>query len=175
MQKQKKKIILGIDASITSTGLAIINGETGEVIAYDRLPIKTKDFDGDEMKKIQYIAHTCLELCQSYEVTHIGIEDSYVGKYQGTGKQLARLYGGIVTLLRENGYTLIYTYQPSNWRKILTGVGKSKEGAFNWVREHIIDIGEYNDNDKSKDKNSDMGDAIGIAYTVYKKLNEKKK
>lgn len=48
---EKKKIILGIDASIKSSGLAILDGETGEVIAYDRLPIKTKDFNGDENKK----------------------------------------------------------------------------------------------------------------------------
>ena len=50
---EKKKIILGIDASIKSSGLAILDGETGEVIAYDRLPIKTKDFNSDENKKIQ--------------------------------------------------------------------------------------------------------------------------
>ena len=48
---EKKKIILGIDASIKSSGLAILDGETGEVIAYDRLPIKTKDFNSDENKK----------------------------------------------------------------------------------------------------------------------------
>ena len=172
--QEKKKIILGIDGSISSSGLAILDGDTGEVIAYDRLPIKPKDFNGDEMKKIQHIAHTCLELCKAYEVTHIAIEDSYVGTHQGVGKTLARLYGGIVTLLLENGYTLIYSYTPSNWRKVATGYGKSKEGAFNWLRENVIDLGEYNDKSTSKEKNSDMMDAIGVAYALYKKLNKMK-
>lgn len=167
----KEKIILGIDGSISSTGLALLNGETGEVIEYDRLPIKPKDFNGDEMKKIQYIAHTCVEICKEYNVTHIAIEDSYVGSYQGVGKQLARLYGGIVTMLLENGFTLIYSYTPSNWRKTATGYGKSKEGAFKWLSENVIDLGEYNDKANSKDKNSDIMDAVGIAYALYKKLN----
>lgn len=167
---EKKKIILGIDASIKSSGLAILDGETGEIIAYDRLPIKTKDFNGDENKKIQYIAHTCLELCKAYNVTHISIEDNYIGKHQGTGKTLAKLQGGIITLLLENGYNLIYTYSPSQWRKIVTGTGKSKEGAFKWLRKNVIDLGEYNDRD-NKDKNSDLMDSIGIALCLYKKLN----
>ena len=91
------------------------------------------------MKKIIHIAETILSIANGYEVTHIAIEDSYVDKkYQGTGKTLARLFGAVYITLYINGYTLIYTYTPSQWKKITTGVGnKSKEGTHKWVCDNM--------------------------------------
>ena len=39
MQSEKKKIIMSLDLSIQSTGVAVINGDNAEVIAYDNIPI----------------------------------------------------------------------------------------------------------------------------------------
>ena len=50
------KVIMGIDGSLVSSGIAILNGDTGEIIAYDNIPIKPKDCNGDEILKIHYIA-----------------------------------------------------------------------------------------------------------------------
>ena len=46
------KVIMGIDGSLVSSGIAILNGDTGEIIAYDNIPIKPKDCNGDEILKI---------------------------------------------------------------------------------------------------------------------------
>lgn len=171
MQENKEKIILGLDLSIQSSGVSVINGETGEVIAYDNIPIKTNDFNGNEMKKIIHIASTILEVAKAYNVTHVAIEDSYVDKkYQGTGKTLARLFGAVYITLYINGYTLIYTYTPSQWKKVTTGIGnKSKEGTYRWVCEHMIDLGEFHI--RGRNKNDDISDSLGLAYCLYKKLN----
>ena len=59
---EKEKIIIGIDPSLQSSGIAVINGETGEVINYGNLPIKPKDLNGDEILKIHYIATTILKI-----------------------------------------------------------------------------------------------------------------
>lgn len=170
------KMILGIDGSVKSTGVALVDGESGEVIAYDLITTKPKDFDGREDMKIHHIATTIVEICKQYNVTHIAIENSYVSANSRSGNNrtsitLARLHGGLSTLLIENGFTLIYDYMPSSWRKVVTGHGnKSKEGAGKWIRMNVIDIGEYSDK-SNKDKTSDMYDAIGLATCLYKKLN----
>ena len=172
MQNEKKKIIMSLDLSIQSTGVAIIDGDNAEVIAYDNIPIGSKEFNGDEMKKIIHIAETVLSIANGYEVTHIAIEDSYVDKkYQGTGKTLARLFGAVYITLYINGYTLIYTYTPSQWKKITTGIGnKSKEGTHKWVCDNMVDLGEFHS--RGKKKNDDIADALGLAYCLYKKLNK---
>ena len=96
---QKEKIIMGIDGSLVSSGIAILNGDNGEVIAYDNLPIKSKDFNGEEILKIHYIAKTIVEIAKAYNVTHVAIENSYVGANSRTGLTLARLYGAITSFL----------------------------------------------------------------------------
>lgn len=168
---QKEKIIMGIDGSITSTGVSILNGDNGEIIAYDNIPIKSKDFKSDEMLKIHHISSIITELAKAYNVTHIAIEDSYIGGGKKVGITLARLYGGITTMLIENGFTLIYTYTANQWRKISMNVGnKSKEGTFKWVCENVVDLGEFKSSGVGK--NEDISDSIGIAYALYKKLNK---
>ena len=151
----------------------MIDGESGEVLNCDRIPIRSKDFEGKEELKILHIATTIVAICKEYNVTHIAIEDSFIGSKGGVGKTLARLYGGIVTLLLANDFKLIYSYTPSQWRKITCGYGKSKEGSAKYIQEHIIDLGEYNDKN-NKDKNSDMYDSVGIAYCLFKKINNLK-
>ena len=171
---EKEKIILGIDPSLQSSGIAVINGETGEVINYGNLPIKPKDLNGDEILKIHYIATTILKIAKEYNVTHVAIENSYVGVNSRTGLTLARLYGAITSFLIENDIRLIYTYTPSNWRKIATGIGnKTKEGMYDWVCNHMVskeELGEFCT--KGKNKNDDICDALGIAYALYKRLNK---
>ena len=169
------KVIMGIDGSLVSSGLAILNGDTGEIIAYDNIPIKPKDCNGDEILKIHYIAKSIIDIAKAYNVTHVAIENSYVGVNSRTGLTLARLYGAITSFLIENDIRLIYTYTPSQWRKISMSVGnKSKEGTYEWLCDHLISKEEFGELcTKGKNKNDDMMDAIVMAYALYKKLNNK--
>ena len=141
MQNEKKKIIVGLDLSLASSGICIMNGDTGEVIAYDNLPTKEKDFRSDE-HRFYYIANCIVDICKNYHVTHVAIEDSFNGVNPKVGKKLARLYGAVACMLYENGFTLIYSYIPASWRKSVCGAGnKTKEGVYNYVCKNIIDIG----------------------------------
>lgn len=164
---------MGIDGSLVSTGVAVLNGDTGEVIAYDNIPIKSNDFKGDEILKIHHIAKTILEIAKAYNVTHVAIENSYVGVNSRTGLTLARLYGAITSFLVENGINLIYTYTPSSWRKTAMGVGnKSKEGTYEWACSHLLSKEEFGEFcTKGKNKNDDIIDAIVMTYALYKRLN----
>lgn len=168
----KEKIILGLDLSLQSSGLAIIHGDTGEVIAYDNLPTKDKDFKCDE-HRFYFIANNIIKICHSYEVTHIAIEDSFNGVNPKIGKKLARLYGAVTCLLYDNNFNLIYSYLPAQWKKEVCGHGsKTKEGVYNYVCNNIIDI-EIPFSDKGKNKCDDICDAICIAYCLYKRINKK--
>ena len=153
--------------------MSVINGEDGNIIAYDNIPLKPKDCKGDEILKIHYIASVIVNIAKEYKVTHISVENSYMGSNSRTAISLSRLYGGVTTLLIENGFELIYTYVPSTWRKEVTGVGnKTKEGCYNWLINNLISKEEFGEfAEKGKDKNDDIVDAILIGYCLYKKLN----
>lgn len=173
MQKQEKEIvIIGLDLSLTSTGIALVN-KSGEVIAFDNLPTKEKDFKCDE-ERFYFIASKIVDICKAYNVSHVAIEDSFNGVNPKVGKRLARLYGAVVCLLYENNFTLIYTYIPASWRKIVMGCGnKTKEGTYKYVCENIIDIG-IPFSEKGKNKCDDMCDAICIATCLWRKINKVK-
>lgn len=171
MQENKEKVIIGLDLSLASTGICIMNGDTGEVICYDNLPTKEKDFKSDE-HRFHYIASCIVEICKAYQVTHVSVEDSFNGVNPKVGKKLARLYGAVACMLYENGFTLIYSYIPASWRKSVCGAGnKTKEGVYNYVCKNIIDIG-IPFAEKGKNKCDDICDAICIAFCLYKKLNK---
>lgn len=169
----KEKVIIGLDLSLNSTGICVMNGENGEVVAYDNLPTKEKDFKSDE-ERFTHIARCIITIAKEYNVTHVAIEDSFNGTNPKVGKKLARLYGAVACMLYDNGFTLIYSYLPASWRKSVMGVGnKSKEGTYKWVCENIIDIG-IPFSEKGKNKCDDICDSICIAYCLYKKLNKNK-
>ena len=62
---------------------------------------------------------------------------------------------------------------PTTTRKILLGDGKAKkEQVANYIRENIIDIGEYSDKEnktKGIKKTSDIYDSICLAFSYLKK------
>lgn len=166
--------ILGIDASLSSTGYNIMDYD-GNVLTYGTICTTTKN---TEFERMYLIALKIDELIKEYNVTIVVLENSFFGKNPNTGIKLARLMGNIsfVCLMNELQIELI---APTTCRKILLGQGKSsKEDVANYIRENIIDVGIYSDKTiKSKgiEKTSDVYDSIALngAWLKQHKLNEK--
>lgn len=169
-----KECILSIDASLSSTGWAVIDKSNKNVIDVGKICTKSKN---PEDERIQYIIDNLLEIRDKYNISEGVIEDGHVRINVRTALQLAKLRGGIIFVL--NTYdTPITSLHPSTIRKEFLNNGNADKEA---VAEEIIKL--YPDNvfvqtlgpfsDKSnKNKNSDMYDAISIGL-AYLKIKDK--
>ena len=167
--------VLGIDASLRSSGWAIVNGQTLELLDFG--VIKTKKTSDENIDQtICDIAKELLAYCQKYNVQAIGIEDGFVGKNMKTALTLARVRQGIITGLMMNGVQVVYL-QPSLVRSILMQNGSaSKEevaARINFIyqgNERIAALGPFCDKN-NKQKNSDIYDAIGVGIATSCTIN----
>ena len=163
---------LGLDLSLTSTGLSVID-ENGDVIYYARIVTRKKDFD-NILKRIHYISKTIHDIAKEFDCQYIGIEDTYASsKNYAVSKQLQLLCGSVIYPLINDGFN-VDIITATHIRKNLTGVNKSKEGLYKWIvsnvkgLEDIEGIDKFNDRN-NKNKNSDIVDATAIALYVPKK------
>lgn len=161
------EFVLGIDASLTSTGWSIIDRETLNVVDVGRIQTSTKMGDDDE--RIAFIIDSLLEIKEKYRVTDVGLEDGFVQRNKRVGLVLAKLRGGVTFVLRVTGAT-VCSMQPSEVKLHFMGEGKGntkKEEVAQVILEHypenqlVQGLGEFDDS-QSKKKNSDMYDAISI-------------
>lgn len=166
--------ILGLDASLSSTGYSIINYEEN-ILTYGTINTTAKD---DDFIRTYKIANKIKELIKEYKVDIVVLENSFFGKNPSTGLKLSRLCGAIFYVCVECGVK-IEMLAPTTTRKILLGDGKAKkEQVASYIRKNIIDIGEYSDKtNKTKGikKTSDIYDSLCLAFSFLKKykLNNK--
>lgn len=170
--------ILSIDASLSSTGWAVIDKNDRDIIELGKICSKHKQGINDEDDRIMNIVNTLIKKIEMYSIVEVAIEDSYMAINMKTGMQLSKLRGGIMVAMKMIKSNMTYM-QPANIRKLFMGKGNvSKEE----IADKIINI--YTDNtlvknlgvfsDKSnKAKNSDMYDAIsiGVAYIIKQENN----
>lgn len=164
------KTICGIDASLSSTGVCIMDYETGGVLSLFK--ICTPE-DYPLLDRVHMISSKIREMCYLYDVDFAIIEDQHLGLNAGTLKLLSNLAGGITTLLMSiNVYS--NTYQPKNIRKYINvpqGGSAKKDDVYNYIIELYGDnsifgtFGPFNDNNNDPRKNSDIFDAAGICIS----------
>lgn len=166
--------ILAIDSSLSSTGYAIINFYTEDVILTGR--IETDDKDTEDNRMI-YISNKLKTFCKLYNIEYSIMESQYYTVNAKTAMQLSRLRGAIMYSLRSNNIFIEYML-PTEIRKILLNKGNAKKEEVAKKIQEIykdnpnVNLGEFNDKSNKK-KNSDMYDAIsiGVSY-IRKKKNE---
>lgn len=157
---------LSIDASLSSTGWAVLDKATKEVIDLGRI-CTTPKLAEDE--RVMTIVLALLEIRSQYSIEEVVMEDGYMYKNLKTGMQLCGLRGGI-TVAMKLAKAKIIKKQPSEIKLALLGEGKGnagKEIVAQMVLDlypnniHVQNLGPFNDK-SGKAKNSDMYDAIAI-------------
>jgi Holliday junction resolvasome RuvABC endonuclease subunit len=175
------KMILGLDASISSTGWAVVDSDNNLIDFGKLVTKKDKKIDEnlDNDRRIFYIASSIGELFRKYNITDISMESQFLGKNAKTALQLSRLRGALMMVCKLNGIDLDYD-SPNEIRLNLMGKGNaSKEEVCDYIRfiaypddERVQAMGELNDKSGHKDKNSDMYDAIATALAYNKKVKK---
>ena len=164
--------ILGIDPSLSSTGYAIVDSDTKELIKKGRICTFKTDSTDDRIQKI--IFH--LESFNSM-VDKVGIEDGFVGKGKQTSLVLSELRGAIIAYYKYNYYEVNHEL-PSAIRKNFNLPGNAKKED---VAKEVLkyypnlesEIGPYNDK-TGKNKTSDIYDAISIALSFASRIKNGK-
>ena len=164
---------MGIDASLSSTGVCIVesNNETMNIVKVGVIQTKKDDFKTEDLR----IFHICKELAKlilTYDVDKVAIEEQFMARNSKTVLSLRKMLGAIMYLVCDMGLELDYLY-PTTVRKLLLNNGKAKkEEVAKYIRENIVDLGVYSDK-TGKEKTSDMYDATAIALAYDKKVKNK--
>lgn len=119
MEKDNFGNILGIDASLTGTGIVVINN-TGSILYQENLGTKLKSFE-----RLNYILRKVLTACSTYDIKYTAIE-GYAFLGSGRMTDLAELGGIIKFFLWSQKYPLDI-YPPSAIKKFITGKGNVKK------------------------------------------------
>ena len=166
---------MGIDASLSSTGICIAksNNKKIEIIETSVIQTKKDDFKNEDLR-IFYICKEISKKIINNKVTKIVIEEQFMARNSKTVLSLRKMLGAIMYLIYEMGLELDYIY-PTTVRKLVLNNGKAKkEEVAKYIRDNIIDIGEYSDK-AGKKKTSDIYDATAIVIAYDKKLKSKNK
>ena len=142
---------LGFDPSSVSTGWAILS-EDGSLIAYGAIA-PGKELTEHENIVFQY--KEFLNVMTTYQVTHIGCEDAFLGPNPKTYKMLVRIASNVIVL----GGLLnipVEFYTPSQWRKVTHGDGKVTKP---YTRKLANEM--FNKNFLARE--NDITDAVGIS------------
>ncbi|HBF2862347.1 TPA: crossover junction endodeoxyribonuclease RuvC [Clostridioides difficile] len=164
-------MVLALDVSLSSTGWAIINSNK-EILEYGKIVTKKENFDTED-ERMCYICNTIQEIITTHNIQIVLVEDQFTSRNSKTILSLRKLLGAIMRTVKLNNIEIEYMY-PVSIRKYLMNSGKvKKEEVAIYVRENIIDIGEYVDR-TCKAKTSDIYDAIALGIAYLNKLNTNK-
>lgn len=172
-------MVLGLDASISSTGFAVVDSDN-TLLEFGKLVTKKDKLVNanlDDDRRIFYIASNIGDLFRKYKIDEVSMENQFLGKNAKTAMQLSRLRGALMMVCKLNGVDLEYP-TPSEIRFNLMGNGSaSKEEVADYIKviylddERVQALGEFNDR-PNKAKNSDIFDAISIGLAHNKSVKK---
>lgn len=159
------KMILSLDASLSSTGYCVMKKESDTIIDMGKITTKPKQ---EEQDRIFYTCSIVRELVVRYGITDVVIEAQFLQRNPKTTMQLSRLRGALDFVLMDLGCKIEHL-GPSTVRKLMMNNGNAgKEEVAEYIQdkyredEKVINLGEFCDRN-CKAKNSDIFDAIAIA------------
>ncbi|WP_158560228.1 crossover junction endodeoxyribonuclease RuvC [Paenibacillus contaminans] len=161
-RKHCNTVILAIDASYASSGIA--------VISYDReiqyiTTIKTKREVDKSVQKVEdpasigkrlsYITETIEKIIEEYQITLILMESNFTGG----SKEVNWVLGNIYRISVERGIP-IKTFAPASIKKAVTGSGKATKADMKVAITNLYGKIKTNNN---------VIDAIGVAHCYFVK------
>lgn len=167
--------VLAIDPALSTTGYAIIDRDTCELVHVDKITTSPKDSNDD---RILSLLTELTQVAEKYWISNVVLEDGFSGPNQKTALQLATLRGAIIGLFRFRQYSVSHM-QPTQIRKALGCGGNAKKEQ---IAEEVIKIygtqhpvlqliGPYSDK-QNKQKTSDIYDAISIGVAFIKTIRK---
>ena len=164
--------ILSIDPALSTTGYAVIDIDTLELVHADKFITSPKESDD---VRINSIVAKLFSITEIYDIKHIILEDGFLGCNPKTCIQLATLRGAIIGVFNHCNYDVKHML-PTEIRKHLECGGNAKKNEVAQVVNNIYHnnniiqrIGPYSDK-QNKNKTSDIYDAISIGIAFVKKI-----
>ena len=157
--------ILALDPSLSSTGYAVIDSETQELIIKGKINTSSKNTTDDRIYNIIMYLKT---ITNNIDFSMIILEDGYVGVNSQSSLKLSELRGAIIFYFKLQGYKVVHQL-PSEIRKNfgLKGNAKKEEVSKRVLKYYPYlekEIGPYSDK-ANKNKTSDIYDAISIGLS----------
>ena len=150
--------VLGIDPGITATGYGII--EDGACITTGTIRPKKKNIHNN----ILTICQTLEELIDTYKPDCVSLEQAFYHKNVQSLIRSSELRGAIIlTLLK--GRMNIVQYTPTQIKLTTTGNGRASKKQVRYFVERIV-------LNSKRRLSSHATDAIAIAYTAMRKMNQ---
>ena len=163
--------ILAIDPALSTTGYAVIDRNTLELVYINKFTTSPKkSYDC----RINDIVAKLFCVAAQYPITHVVLEDGYMGANARTAIQLATLRGAIIGVFSFNKY-VVHHMLPSEIRKALGVGGNAKKEevaqavANLYPNNKKLEIVVAYSDKQNKDKTSDIYDAISIGIAFCKK------
>ena len=149
-------IILGIDPSLTSTGLVALN-DLGEILEHKM--IKTKKLRG--IPRLKFIKDEVLAFIKKHNVEKAAIESYAYGIVRSNTKFNLGELGGVIRLLLHEGKIDYLDIAPPTLKKYITGTGNADKPMVIYCvnKRWGVDFG----------KESDLADAYGLAHIALDK------
>lgn len=162
---------MGIDASPSTTGIAIYDTEINDFILITKIQTKIKKATPTLGKRIQYICTELSHLLFWHAVDIVVVEDIYINQVS-SAIPLATLRGAIQETIYGLDYKDLFIIEAAKIKKAVTGNGKAnKQLMYDTVKSiyhhsKIVQeaLGEDLISDNNAQKNEDMADAVGIVH-----------
>lgn len=153
-------IIMSIDASTKSSGIAIFNN--------DKLIYSTciQCNYGSTYKRINYMIEKIVEILKQYKPTNIVMEDALpdmTGYNQSTYRALMYLQGGLMLQFDKLNYQIDLVVS-SHWRKLM-GFKLGRYAKRDYFKQHSVELVK---NIFGLEVNDDIADAINIGLAYWK-------
>lgn len=162
---KKRKIILGLDLSLNSTGYCILYDDKICPDGYGIISFKSGGFEG---KKLHSLEKRIRKIINTHKPDFLCIENIFKGRNINTFKTLSMVRGVVYKIAYEKGLEdKTFCISAVQARKII-GCGKKKTEAFAYISKRYKKF-EFN-----FDKHNDIVDAVGLALACYM-LNRKNK
>lgn len=164
-------IIMGIDASPSTTGVAIYDTKVKDFVLITKIQTKIKKATPTNSKRRDLICNELSYLMWTYSVDVVVLENVHIQQLSAA-LPLAILRGAIEQMIFANGYKEYYTYEASVIKKIVTGKGNAKkEDMYNFIKLQYrksktvqAALGSQLVSKDNAEKNEDMADACGIIH-----------
>lgn len=152
--------VLGIDPSTVSTGWAIVDMDSMQVVAHGTICPNKKL---NEQQKIHIVYQGITDIIKEYGPTDAACEDQFGRQNLKTLMKLSRLVGSILLACEQNNLT-VALFAPTHVKAMFTGRGTAD-------KQDMIDYAKTKFN-ISEELKSDEADAIGVAVTYLEENND---
>ena len=167
--------VLGIDAGLASTGLAILDTSIRDFIMIEKVKTTIKKVTPTTGHRARFIAGVISQYIMEYSIDHVVIEDIYINIKQPSAiVPVARLRGAIEQTVLDWEFEGLNVYRSTEIKKIITGKGNAtKELCYETIKDiykrsalvqqmlgaKFIDTGA--------NKIDDLSDACCVAHSFF--------